>query len=62
MEVGGHLLEHSDEGLPDDATLPFGVGHVMESLDEAVGRLDVHEVDLELAPERLLDLIGLVHT
>ena len=61
LVVGRHFLEDADERLADDLALALGVGDVVEGLDEAVGGLHVHEVDAELATERLLDLLGLVH-
>ena len=61
LVVDGDLLEDADERLADDLALALGVGDVVERLDEPVGRLHVHEIDLELAPERLLHLLGLVH-
>ena len=54
------LLEHPDERLADDLALLLGLDDVVERAEEAVGRLHVHEVDVELAAERLLDLLGLV--
>ena len=59
-EVGGRLFEHADERLADDLALLLRVDDVVERAEEAVGRLHVHEVDLELAPERLFDLLGFV--
>ena len=56
--LDGHLFEHSDERLTDDLALLLRVGHAGEQLEEAIAFLHVHEVDLELAPERLLDLLG----
>ena len=40
--------------------LRFGVDDVVERADEAVGRLHVHELDVELAPEGRLHLLALV--
>ena len=53
------LLEHADERLADDLALALGVGDVVERAEEPVGRLHVDQVDVELAAERLLDLLGL---
>ena len=36
-----------------------GIDDVVERVEEPVGRLHVDEVDVELAAERLLDLVGL---
>ena len=58
-QVARDLLEHPDERLADDLALPLGLDDVVERAEEPVGRLHVHEVDLELAPERLLHLLGL---
>ena len=52
------FLEHADERLADDLALGLRVGDVGERVEEAVGRLHVDEVDRELAPERLLHLLG----
>ena len=38
--------------------LRSGLDDVVERVEEPVGRLHVHEVDVELAPERLLHLLG----
>ena len=59
-EIPRGFFEHADEQLADDLALALGVDHVVERAEEAVARLHVHEVDLELAPERVLDLVGLV--
>ena len=40
--------------------LRSGIDHVVERAEEPVARLHVHEIDRELAAERLLDLLGLV--
>ena len=45
---------------PIDLALAFRVDDVVERAEEPVGRLHVHEVDLELPSERVLDLLGLV--
>ena len=60
VEVARHLLEHPDERLADDLALALGLDDVVERAEEPVAGLDVHEVDVELAQERLLDLLGLV--
>ena len=39
--------------------LPLGVGHAGEPLEEAVGRLDGDQVDLEVARKGLLHLLDL---
>ena len=57
--VAGHLLEHPDERLADRLALRSGIDHVVERVEEPVGRLHVHQVDVELAPEGVLDLVGL---
>ena len=59
LDVGGHLFEDADEGLPDGLALGFGIGDALEHAEEPVGRLDVDQVHVELAPERLLHLVGL---
>ncbi len=56
------LLEHPDEGLPDDLSLPLRVGDPGELLEKPVGRLDMHEVDIEVRAEGLLHLIRLPGT
>ena len=38
----------------------LGLDDVVERREEVIARLHVHEVDLELAPERVFDLPGLV--
>ena len=53
------LLEHADELLPDRLALLLGVGDAGEPLEEPVRGLDVHEGHLEMAAERILDLLGL---
>ena len=58
-EVARDLLEHADERLADDLALALRLLDVVERVEEAVGRLHVHEVDGELAAERLLHLLGL---
>ena len=59
-EVARRLLEHPDERLADDLALALGLDHVVERAEEAVGRLHVHELDVEVAAERVLHLRGLV--
>ena len=58
-EVGGHLLEDPDEGLPDDLALLLGIGDPGQGAEEAVGGLHVDQVDVEVGPEGLLHLLGL---
>src|SRR6266511_873479 len=57
--VPGHLLEYPDELVADRLALALRVGDAGQPLEEPVRRLDVHQVDLEIAPEGLLDLLGL---
>ncbi len=57
--LGRHLLEHPDERLADDLALGFGVGDAGQAVEEPVLRLDVDEVDVEVAPERRLHVLGL---
>ena len=59
VEVARRLLEHADERLADDLALALGIDDVVERAEEPVARLHVHEVDRELAAERLLHLLGL---
>ena len=54
-----HLLEHPDELLADHLALRLGVGDSGELREEPVRCLHVHERDVEVPAERLLDLIGL---
>ena len=58
-ELGRDLLEDPDEQLADPLALVLRVEHAGEGLEEPVGRLHVDQVDVELAPEGLLDLLGL---
>ena len=58
-EIGGRLLEHPDEGLPDDLALALRVDDVVEGGQKTVGRLDVHQVHVELLAKGGLDLLGL---
>ena len=58
-ELLGRLLEHPDEGLADGLALLLRVGDAGQHGQETVGRLHVDEVDVELAEERLLHLLGL---
>src|SRR5688500_11957427 len=57
--VPRNLLEHPDERLPDDLAFRFGIGDPTKLLEEAVGRFDVDQVDLQMATEGLFDLFGL---
>ena len=50
------LLEYTDELLADDVPLPLGVLDAVELRQEPVGRLHVHERDVEVPRERVLDL------
>src|SRR5204862_3620192 len=59
-ELAGLVLEHADERLADALALLLGVGHALEPREEAPGRVDVHERNVEVASERLDDLRGLV--
>ena len=54
------FFEHADEQLADDLALALGVDHVVERAEEAVAGLHVHEIDRELAAERVFHLLGLV--
>ncbi len=58
-EIARHLLEDADEQLADDLALALGIGHSFQCGEVTVGRLDVHQVDLELPAEGVLDLIRL---
>ena len=53
------LLEDTDERLADDLALLFGIGHTGQQLEEAILRLDVDEIDIEMRAEGLFDLLGL---
>jgi hypothetical protein len=57
--VARHLLEHADEGLADRPSLDLGVADAGQALQEAVGCLDVDQIDLEVASEGVLDLLRL---
>ena len=57
-ELGGDFLEDADERRSDDLAFLFGIGHAGERGQEPVGGFDVDEIDVELASERLLDLVG----
>ena len=59
-QVASHLFEDTDEELADDLALALGVGHPGQGLEESVGGLHVDQVDVELAAEGLLHLLGLV--
>ena len=54
------LLEDADELLADDLALLLRVGHAREPAEEALLRLDVDERHVEVAAERLDDLVRLV--
>ena len=54
------LLEDADELLADPVPLLLRLVDALEAREEAVLRLHVHERDLEVAAERLGDLLGLV--
>ena len=54
------LLEDADELLAHDLALLLGVGDAGEPREEALLRLHVDERDVEVAAERLHDLLGLV--
>ena len=54
------LLEDADELLADDLALLLRLGHAREPREEPLLRLDVDERDVEVAAERLDDLLGLV--
>ncbi len=56
-ELLGRLLEDADERLADGLALLLRVGHAGQDRQEPVGRLHVDEVDVELAQERLFDLL-----
>ena len=56
----GLLFEDADELLADDPALLLRLGHALEPREEAVGRVDVDERDVEVALERLDHLRGLV--
>ena len=58
-QLRGLLLEHADELLADDLPLALGVVDAGEPGEEALLRLDVDQVDAELA-HRGDDLLGLV--
>ena len=57
--ISRDLFEDADERLADDLALVLRVLDPVQRAEEPVGRLHVDEVDLELAAERLLDLLGL---
>ncbi len=59
-ELAGLFLEDADELLADDLPLLLRVGHAGEPGEEALLRLDVDERHVEVAAERLHDLLGLV--
>src|SRR6266511_84408 len=53
-------LEHADELLADAPALLLGIGHAVEPLEESLLGVDVDERDVEVTPERLDYLDGLV--
>ena len=61
-QVGGvvnvfrHLLEDTNEGFADDLPLALRVGDAGKGFEESVLRLDVHQVHVERASERLFHL------
>ena len=61
-QVGGvvyvlrYLLEDADEGLADDLPFLLRIGDAGKTFEEAVLRLDVHQVHVEGAAERLFHL------
>ena len=59
-ELLGDLLEHADELAADALALQLGVGDALRLVEEALLRVDLDEVDAELALEDLLDLFSLV--
>ena len=59
-ELSRLLLEDADELLADDLALLLRVGHAGEPAEEALLRLHVDERHVEVAAERLDDLLGLV--
>ena len=59
-ELAGLLLEDADELLAHDLALRLGVGHAGETRQEPLLRAHVHEGHVEVAAERLDDLLGLV--
>ena len=59
LDIGRHLFEDADERLPDGLALGFGIGDTGQKGEEPIGRFDVDQVHVELAPKRLLDLVGL---
>ena len=59
-EVARLLLEDADELLADDLALLLRIGDAGEPREEALLRLHVDERDVEVAAERLDDLLGLV--
>ncbi len=58
-QPAGGLFEHTDEELTDHLALLLGIGDACEPLEEAVGRLHVHELDALVTVERVDDLLAL---
>ena len=61
-QVARHLFEDPDEQLADDLALALGIGHAGQCGEVAVGSLHVDQVDVELAAEGVLDLVGLARS
>jgi hypothetical protein len=57
--VAGNLFEDPDEGLADDLALGLGVRNAGQLLEEAIGRFDVDQIHLQVAPEGVLYLLRL---
>ena len=53
------LLEDTDERLADDPPLLLRIGDTGQQLEEAILRLDMDEIDLEMRAKGLLDLLRL---
>ena len=51
-DAAGVSLEDAYEGFADDLALPLGVGDAGKVGEELVGRIDVHELDADVALER----------
>ncbi len=59
LELVCFLSENIYKYLADDLALCLGLRNSGESIEEAVGRINVNEVGIELLAEDLYDLLGL---
>ena len=51
-----------DEFRTDDFSLALGIGNTCEQVEEAIGRIDINKVGIELISEHLNDILGFIFT